>query len=498
MLVFISHAQEDQPIVDEICRYLKQLGIDYWMDKAKLHPDQNWKAQVQKVLPRVDVVLFCMSKQSQLSESVKWELEQAKALNRTIKKVKVANCEVNEPDQKDILYFDLAEPKRLIENLINLGRELLGPSLNPVPRIFINYRNGADPKDQELASYLNRELYNHGVDVWSDMNEIGPSESWGKTIKRAIDTSDWMIIVVSKTSMQSRRVDAVWREFINQGKESQIILAMTEMTNVNFKLRSCHYVNFGALTREHWDTKGLPQLASILQEAGARLAPPFVIEETPSEQPKPLEWYNDHGTLYLITPQAIQPRHKFSKPDAMIQKATKEIWISGISMTKVAQTDLYHFLVSPQENDRRMRFMVLDPQYDPCLQDASGYLGTDMEKLRRRIQLSLDYLCELKIQADKAADRVEIRVMKYRPSNGYFIIDPTVLETGTMTISPYLSEIDNVELYKSKKQSRNDLEPPFIYLTRLADQQSFDVFCEDFERSWNTAVPWPICPKPEK
>jgi TIR domain len=492
MLVFVSYASEDREKVNEICVYLKRLNIDYWLDENRLRGAENWQRRVLEVLPRVDVVLFCVTEASQHSVNVKWELEQARLHNRKILPVKLSPCDMTTPDLEEIVYIELFNPATLFHSLNQLADSLLNfdqdiRNIRP-PRIFINYRQGADLKDQKLAEYLNRELSNHGADVWSDINEVGPGDSWGRAIKRGIDTSDWMLLIVSPTSMHSRRVDAIWREFINQGKEANLILVVNTMTPVNFKLRRCPYADFTTAAADDWH-EGWQQLVTILHNREVRFIPAIQVDDEIAEPTIPLPWDKDYGTLYLTNPQAIQPRYKFSKPDAMIQRAQHEIWISGISMTKVAQSNLHRFLTSSEDPGRTMHFLVLDPADPACLNDASGYLGADKDKLRRRIEFSLDFLSELQTQS-VSPDQVQIKVMKYRPSSGYFIIDPQHSDTGAMTISPYFYNIDNVRTYHTG-QTKEDLEPPFIYLSRLGERQPFEVFWEDFKRSWEKARVWP-------
>ncbi len=495
MLVFISYSTHDKDFVNDICTYLKRLNIDYWIDEHKIKGGQDWQDSIRKILPRIDVVLFCVSDAALKSDNVKWELEQARLHHKKILPVKVGPCEATIPGMENISFIELYEQKSLLSALNKLADSLRNYDQDThrerPPRIFINYRQGADSNDQELAEYLNDELTKQGADVWLDIFELGQGASWGQTIKHGIDTCDWMLLIVSPTSMRSRRVDAIWREFINQGKEDNLILIISSHTPINFKLHRCPYADFSEDRSDGWK-----QLMTLRNSRDMKLLP-YIPDEKLPEPNQPLDWHKDHGALYLISPQTIQPRHKFTKPEAMIDKARQEIWVSSISMTKVAQCDFVPFLNSAAARVSLrplVRFLLLDPDEQLVLEEASAYLGVEASDLKTRILFSLGLLKQFKAQA-LVADQVEIRVTRHRPSSGYLIIDPEHDETGAMTVAPYLHHIDNAKMYRTGK-SKNDLESPFIYLTRLSERQSFEVFCEDFKRAWEKARLWPDGPYP--
>lgn len=63
--VFICHASQDKPAVQELYSALKSEGwIDPWFDKAKILPGQDWEMVIEKAVDDSDVVLVCLSNQS--------------------------------------------------------------------------------------------------------------------------------------------------------------------------------------------------------------------------------------------------------------------------------------------------------------------------------------------------------------------------------------------------------------------------------------------------
>lgn len=62
--VFLCHASQDKPAVWKMYRYLKQRGIQPWLDQADLLPGQNWEVEIPSALFASDVILVCISKNS--------------------------------------------------------------------------------------------------------------------------------------------------------------------------------------------------------------------------------------------------------------------------------------------------------------------------------------------------------------------------------------------------------------------------------------------------
>lgn len=62
--VFLCHASQDKPAVWRLHRYLKQHGVQPWLDQEDLLPGQNWEVEIPKALFSSDVILVCLSKNS--------------------------------------------------------------------------------------------------------------------------------------------------------------------------------------------------------------------------------------------------------------------------------------------------------------------------------------------------------------------------------------------------------------------------------------------------
>ncbi len=64
LLVFISHANEDNAAARRLYKRLKADGANPWLDEENLLPGQNWGLEIEKALRASDVILLCFSEVS--------------------------------------------------------------------------------------------------------------------------------------------------------------------------------------------------------------------------------------------------------------------------------------------------------------------------------------------------------------------------------------------------------------------------------------------------
>lgn len=66
--VFLCHASNDKPSVQELYYRLVSDGIDAWLDKEKLIPGQDWQVEIAQAVRNSDIVLVCLSSHSVTKE----------------------------------------------------------------------------------------------------------------------------------------------------------------------------------------------------------------------------------------------------------------------------------------------------------------------------------------------------------------------------------------------------------------------------------------------
>lgn len=69
LLVFISHASEDNAAAKRLTKRLKDDGFDPWLDLERLLPGQGWDLEIEKVMRESGAILLCFSKESVTKES---------------------------------------------------------------------------------------------------------------------------------------------------------------------------------------------------------------------------------------------------------------------------------------------------------------------------------------------------------------------------------------------------------------------------------------------
>ncbi|MFM7548523.1 MAG: toll/interleukin-1 receptor domain-containing protein [Cyanobacteriota bacterium] len=74
MKVFLSHSSRDKPAVEALARYLRQEGIDAWLDKWEIGPGDDIIAKMNDGLEQADAGVIVFSAQSLQSPWVNAEV----------------------------------------------------------------------------------------------------------------------------------------------------------------------------------------------------------------------------------------------------------------------------------------------------------------------------------------------------------------------------------------------------------------------------------------
>lgn len=69
LLVFISHASEDNAAAKRLTKRLKEDGFDPWLDEERLLPGQDWGLEIEKAMRESGAILLCFSQESVSKES---------------------------------------------------------------------------------------------------------------------------------------------------------------------------------------------------------------------------------------------------------------------------------------------------------------------------------------------------------------------------------------------------------------------------------------------
>jgi hypothetical protein len=66
--VFISYASEDTEIAQRLYDDLKNVGVEFWLDRQSLTPGENWKLEIEKALKESTIFLALISSKSTTKE----------------------------------------------------------------------------------------------------------------------------------------------------------------------------------------------------------------------------------------------------------------------------------------------------------------------------------------------------------------------------------------------------------------------------------------------
>lgn len=129
-------------------------------------------------------------------------------------------------------------------------------------RIFISYSR----KDIETARRLAAELQKAGFDVWWDISGLKGGDAWLRVIPAAIDSSQFFVILLTKSSVESQWVE---KEYVRAlGRRMKIIPLLLEPCDVPFALANINYLDFSA----NDDQTNLKNLLEALETG--RVPPP--------------------------------------------------------------------------------------------------------------------------------------------------------------------------------------------------------------------------------
>jgi hypothetical protein len=71
-----------------------------------------------------------------------------------------------------------------------------GVLILPVKLLFLSYAH----EDQKAVEVVAEKLYQDGFMTWLDKKDIRPGDSWKSRIKQGMDSADYVLIFLSKTS----------------------------------------------------------------------------------------------------------------------------------------------------------------------------------------------------------------------------------------------------------------------------------------------------------
>lgn len=119
--------------------------------------------------------------------------------------------------------------------------------------IFFSYSR----VDSEFTTQLAKKLIEAGINIWLDKFHIEAGEKWDNEIQKALESSNILLVILSKSSVKSENVMDEVSYAIGRGKK--VIPVLIEECEVPFRIRRLQYANF---TRSYQE--GLTTLTEAL------------------------------------------------------------------------------------------------------------------------------------------------------------------------------------------------------------------------------------------
>ena len=104
--------------------------------------------------------------------------------------------------------------------------------------IFFSYSR----KDSTLVLDLARKLRTAGADVWLDQLDIEAGTNWDDSVEEALQKSEVVLVILSKTSVESQNVRDEYSYAIEENK--RVIPVLIEPCTIPFRLRRLQYADF--------------------------------------------------------------------------------------------------------------------------------------------------------------------------------------------------------------------------------------------------------------
>lgn len=130
--------------------------------------------------------------------------------------------------------------------------------------IFFSYSR----KDSEFALDLGNKLREAGANIWLDQLDIRPGTNWDDSIEKALHNSDWLLVLLSKTSVNSKNVSDEYSFALEEGKN--VVPILLEPCDIPFRLRRLQYADFS--TDPDQGIKTLINALDLDQEIASKLS----------------------------------------------------------------------------------------------------------------------------------------------------------------------------------------------------------------------------------
>jgi hypothetical protein len=130
-----------------------------------------------------------------------------------------------------------------------------------MPTVFLSYAKA----DAQMVDRVARDIQSQGVDVWMDRQDLRAGQEWLPQIEEAISKADFMLVFISKSSLDSKWVQREYQAALQQQVKSggtRLIPVLLEPVDLPPFLASIQYIDL----TESYDA-GIHRLLQALEMA---------------------------------------------------------------------------------------------------------------------------------------------------------------------------------------------------------------------------------------
>jgi CRP-like cAMP-binding protein len=127
----------------------------------------------------------------------------------------------------------LSQQDRLLAELASYRRKA-----QTKQRYFVSYARG----DTDFVLKMTTDLEKHGIELWMDIYNLDPGESWSKQVNKGLDGCAAMLLVMTPDSLASGEVESEWNYYLSKGKP--IIPILAKACELPYRLYKLQYISF--------------------------------------------------------------------------------------------------------------------------------------------------------------------------------------------------------------------------------------------------------------
>lgn len=340
----------------------------------------------------------------------------------------------------------------------------------PNGTIFFSYSRA----DQQFVLELAKKLRKIGADIWIDQLDIEAGRNWDKSVERALESSDSVLVVMSKSSVESVNVMDEVSIAIEEGKN--VIPLLLEECKRPFRLKRRHYVDFTADKDKAFEI--LVETLKLNQESNNKGDVEIV---NPEEKETPVEISSKESETSIesdpkesaIDEKAAQEKKEHEEKKARLEKIEKERIRKELEVEKARLQKIEEDRIKKEKEEEKIKLQKINEERIKKEQEAEKVRLQKVEADRLKREE------EIRIQTKKEIEE-KYKVKAKKKSRSGLIISIVVVSVLIAASAGwyFVSSQDKMELITEEATDKEEKEEPEVIVNEVVssdpDTASFD------------------------